>query len=168
MSFTLKTLAQCIAADDSEEAAKTAARRIEHWASTGLFDVAGVDIGPKALGRGRVRNYPEEALPWCLLWASLADRDLGLTVMATTAQGIRLKLLDKGQQGKWLRQAMRGEGPALFYFDGSAGLLEHSVGHGVAREFNWKLARSPIHLADSWGGGFFINLTAIYKRAVHE
>ena len=142
MSFTLKALAQRIATDDSEEAVKTAARRVEHWVSTGLFDVAGVNIGPKALGRGRVRKYPEEALPWCLLWASLADRDLGLTVMVTTAQGIRLRLLDKGREGKWLRQAMRGEGPALFLFDGSAGLIGHSVGHGIVRGFMLKLARS--------------------------
>ena len=168
MVYTLKTLSRRIAFDNSDEATATAARRIEHWASTGLFDIAGVDIGPKALGRGRVRKYPEEALLWCLLWASLADRDLGLTVMATTAQGIRLKLLDKGQQGKWLRQAMRGEGPALFLFDGSAGLLEHSVGHGVVRQFNWKLARSPVRLADSWSGGFFLNLTEVYARAANE
>lgn len=168
MSYTLKTLSRRIASDSSDEAAATAARRVEHWASTGLFDIAGVDIGPKALGRGRVRKYPEEALSWCLLWAALADRGLGLAAMATTAQAIRLKLLDKGQEGKWLRQAMRGKGPALFLFDGSAGLLEQSVGHGVVREFKYKLARSPIKLTDDWSGGFFLNLTAIYTRAANE
>ena len=168
MTYTLKTLSRRIASDSSDEAAATAARRVEHWAATGLFDFAGVDVGPKALGRGRVRKYPGEALSWCLLWAALAGRGLGLAAMATTTQAIRLKLLDKKQEGRWLRQAMRGEGPALFLFDGSAGLLEHSVGHGVVREFKYKLARSPIRLADGWSGGFFINLTAVYARTSNE
>ena len=78
MTYTLKTLARRIAADDSEEAVKTAARRVEHWASTGLFDIAGVDIGPKILGRGRVRRYPEEAVPWCLIWGALTDLGIGM------------------------------------------------------------------------------------------
>ena len=128
MNFTLKALAQRIATDDSEEAAKTASRRIEHWVSMGLFELAGVDIGPKAIGRGRVRKYPEPSLPWCLLWAALADRGLGFNAMVTTVQAIQDKLADKGQQGKWLRQAMKGEGPAVFLFDERAGLLLARVG----------------------------------------
>lgn len=167
MTYTLKTLARRIASDDSAEAAATAARRVEHWASTGLFDAAGVDIGPKALGRGRVRKYPEEALPWCFLWASLADRGLGLIAMVSTVQAIQIKLLEKGQEARWLRPAMRGEGPALFLLQEHFGADPVGRGHSVKR-YNWKLARSPIQLADSWSGGFFINLTAIYARAASE
>lgn len=167
MTYALKSLSRRIASDSSDEAVATAARRIEHWASMGLFKVASVDIGPKALGRGRVRRYPEGALPWCLLWGVLADRGLGIVAMASTTQAIRVKLLDRGKQGKWLRQAMRGEGPGLFLIDESAGLHELGVGHGVA-EYKWKLARSPIKLTDDWAGGFFVNLTAIYARAANK
>ena len=63
---------------------------------------------------------------------------------------------------------MRGEGPALFLFDGSAGLIGHSVGHGTVRGFMWKLARSPIRLTDNWSGGIFVNLTAIYAKVAKE
>jgi hypothetical protein len=159
MDYTLKALAQRIVTDDSEEAVKTAARRIEHWASRGLFKVAGLDIGPKALGRGRVRRYPEESLSWCLLWCALADRDLGLVQMSITTMAIKLKLRDKGQQGRWLRQAMRGEGRALFLFEERSGEFVDTW------EGAWKLARSPIELGDAWTGGTFINITAIYANA---
>jgi len=167
MDYNLKALAARVASDGSAEAGKTAAGRIDHWASTGLFDIAGVDIGPKALGRGRVRKYPEEALPWCLLWSALADRGLGIVAMTGMAQGIRIKLLEKGQASRWLRQAMRGEGPALFLFQEYFGGEPIGGGHS-ARQYSWKLARSPVQLADSWSGGFFINLTAIYARAASD
>jgi hypothetical protein len=163
MDYTLKALAQRIATDDSEEAVKTAARRIEHWVSAGLFKLVGVDIGPKALGRGRVRRYPEESLTWCLLWAALAKRGLGLIEISSAAMKIRLKLRNRGRQGQWLRQAMRGEGPALFLFD------EWPPGEIVDTwAGNWKLARSPIELDDTWTGGFFINITAIYANAARS
>lgn len=167
MDYNLKSLARRIASDDSAEASKTAAGRIDHWASTGLFDGAGVDIGPKALGRGRVRRYPEEALPWCLIWAALADRGLGIVAMASTTSSIRLKLLNRGQQGKWLRQAMRGEGPALFLFNESIATDRASFNTDIGIT-KWKLARSPIELTDDWPGGFFINLTAVYARVANE
>lgn len=164
MTYTLKALSCRIAADGSDEAAKTAARRIEHWISAGLFGLAGVDIGPKALGRGRVRRYPEEALPWLLIWSALADRGLGVVAMSITTSSIRLKLLNKGQEGKWLRQAMRGEGPALFLINESIATDQVSLDRssGIAK---WKLGRSPIKLTDDWSGGFLLNLTMIFKRA---
>lgn len=157
MDYTLKTLARRIAFDDSEEAIKSAARRIEHWASVGLMRHAGLDIGAKAIGRGRVRRYPEEAVPWCLLWGAFANRGFGITTMAGATHVIQLKLLDNGQEAKWLRQAMRGELPSLFLLDESAGLRDPIAG-------KFKLARSPIELADDWSGGCFLNLTEIYDR----
>ncbi len=167
MVYTLKVLSRRIAADDSDEAIKSAARRIEHWSTTGVFGAAGIDIGPKALGRGRVRRYPEEAISWCLLWSELADRMLGIVAMVSMTSAIRVKLLDRGQQGKWLRQAMRGEGPALFLLDESAGLHELGAGHGITA-YKFKLARSPIQLGDDWAGGSFINLTAVYAKVATE
>ena len=167
MTYTLKALARRIATDDSEEAVKTAARRVEHWSSTGIFDIAGVDIGPKALGRGRVRKYPEEVLPWCLLWGALANRGLGVVAMVTTTNAIRIKLLDRGRERKWLEQAMRGEGPALFLIDESTATDQAFLGKGN-RATKWRLDRSPIKLTDDWSGGFFLNLTAIYARAADE
>ena len=167
MDYNLKALAARVASDSTAEAHKTAAGRIDHWASAGLFGVAGVDIGPKALGRGRVRRHPEEALPWCLIWTALADRGLGIVAMASTTSAIRLKLLDRGQQGRWLRQAMRGKGPTLFLFDESIATDQASLNSGIGIS-NWKLARSPIKLTDDWSGGFFINLTAVYARVANE
>ena len=161
MTYTLKTLSRRIAPDSSDEAVATAAGRVEHWASSGLFGIAGVDIGPKALGRGRVRRYPEEALPWCLLWAAMADRGLGPVAMLDAVATIRLKLLSKRQDKKWLLEAMRGEGPALF-------LLQERFGTEPpgTRNYKFKLARAPIPLADNWSGGFLINLTEVYAKAV--
>ena len=92
---TLKTLVRRIAIDDRDETLKSAARRIEHWSAVGLFGAAGVDIGPKAMGRGRVRRYPEEAVPWCLLWSALADRGLGIVAMGSVTQAICIKLKTK-------------------------------------------------------------------------
>ena len=164
MNYTLKTLSRRIALDSSEEAVATAAGRIEHWVPVGLFDIAGVDIGPKAMGRGRVRKYPEEALAWCLLWAAMADRGLGPVIMGSVATTIRVKLLGKSPERKWLHQAMRGEGPALFllteFMPDEQGVLQ-----GPRMQSKVKFARSPIRLADNWTGGFFINLTVIYARA---
>ncbi len=166
MTYPLKDIARRIAADDSEEAIKTAARRIEHWASTGIFDAAGVDIGPKALGRGRVRKYPEEALVWCLLWAALADRGLGVVAMATTASKLRMKLLPRSRERKWLEQAMRGEGPALFLIDES--IATDKTAFDTRNEVTkWRLSRSPIKLTDDWSGGFFINLTEVYAKGAN-
>lgn len=167
MAYTLKALARRISTDDSAGAVKSAARRIEHWASAGLFDFATVDIGPRALGRGRVRHYPGEALPWCLLWSAIADRGLGVVAMVTTTNAIRIKLLDRGRERKWLEQAMRGEGPALFLIDESTATDQAFLGKGN-RATKWKLDRSPIKLTDDWSGGFFLNLTAIYARAANE
>ena len=167
MDFNLKALAARVAVDGSAEAAKTAAGRIDHWASMGMFDVAGVDIGPKTLGRGRVRRYPEGALRWCLLWSALADRGLGVVAMVITTQKIQISLVEKGQEAKWLRQAMRGEGPALFLFDESAGQHELGAGRGITA-YRIKLSRSPIKLPDDWAGGFFLNLTAVFERAAND
>ena len=164
MTYTLKTLARRIALDDSDEAAATAARRVEHWASTGLFEFADVDIGPKALGRGRVRRYPEEALPWCLFWNELAERGLGIVAMTNLGLTIRATLSEKSRERGWLEKAMRGEGPALFLFDEIAATDQTFVGHRI-HQSKWKFARSPIKLTDDWSGGFFINLTAVYGRA---
>ena len=167
MAYTLKALARRISTDDSAEAVKSAARRIEHWAAAGLFDFATVDIGPKALGRGRVRHYPGEALPWCLLWSALADRGLGVVAMVTTTNAIRIKLLERGRERKWLEQAMRGEGPALFLIDESTATDQAFLGKGN-RATKWRLDRSPIKLTGDWSGGFFLNLTSIYARATDE
>ncbi len=161
MSYTLKALAQRVASDGSEEAIKTAARRIEHWGAAGLMGVASIEFGPKAIGRGRVRRYPEETLPWCLLWAALADRGFGIVTMAGTTHAIEFVRIKGGQEWKWLRQAMRGEGPALFLFDESAGLRVPGVRYGFGH-FKFKLARSPIKLSHGWSGGVFLNLTAVY------
>ena len=167
MEYNLKALARRIAPDSSAAALKLAAGRVEHWASTGLFNAAGVDVGPKALGRGRVRKYPEEALMWCLLWAALADRGLGVVAMATTASKLRLKLLSQSRERKWLEQAMRGEGPALFLIDES--IATDKAAFDTRNEVTkWRLSRSPIKLTSDWSGGFFINLTAIYARAVND
>ncbi len=163
MTYTLKALAGRVAADDSDEATKSAARRIEHWSSMGVFDAAGVDIGPKSLGRGRVRRYPEEALLWCLLWSALADRGLGVVAMATTTAKLRLKLLRPGRERKRLEQAMRGEGPGLFLIDESTATDQAFLGKGN-KVTKWRLARSPIELTNDWSGGFFLNLTAIFKQ----
>ncbi len=164
MEYTLKVLSRRVASDDSDEAVKSAARRIEHWATVGLFDAADVNIGPRALGRGRVRRYPEDALVWCLIWAALADRGFGVVAMATTTAKLRLKLRSRGPERKWLEEAMRGEGPALFLIDES--IATDKAAFGTGNEITkWGLKRSPITLADDWCGGHFINLTAIYKQA---
>lgn len=161
MSYTLKALARRVASDDSEEAIKSAARRIEHWGAAGLMGLASIEFGPKAIGRGRVRRYPEEVVPWCLLWAALADRGFGIVTMAGTTQAIEFARIKAGQESRWLRQAMRGEGPTLFLFDESAGIREPGTRYGLGH-FKFKLARSPIKLSDSWSGGVFLNLTAVY------
>ena len=167
MDYNLKALAARVASDSSAEAHKTAAGRIDHWASTGLFNIASVDIGPKTLGRGRVRRYPEGALRWCLLWSALADRGLGIVAMTIATQKIQISLFEKEQEAKWLRQAMRGEGPALFLFDESAGQHELGTGHGITA-YRIKLSRSPIKLPDDWAGGFFLNLTAVFEKAAND
>ena len=161
MSYTLKTLARRIASDGSEDAIKSAARRIEHWGAAGLMALASIEFGPKAIGRGRVRRYPKETVHWCLLWAALADRGFGIVTMAGTTQAIEFERIKNRQEWKWLRQAMRGEGPALFLFDESAGIREPGTRYGLG-DFKFKLARSPIELPDGWSGGVFLNLTAVY------
>ena len=161
MSYTLKTLARRIASDGSEDAIKSAARRIEHWGAAGLMGLASIEFGPKAIGRGRVRRYPKETVHWCLLWAALADRGFGIVTMAGTTQAIEFARIKTGQESRWLRQAMRGEGPALFLFDESAGIREPGTRYGLG-DFKFKLARSPIELPDGWSGGVFLNLTAVY------
>ena len=167
MNYTLKTLSRRIASDSSDEAVATAARRVEHWVSAGLFDIAWVDIGPKAMGRGRVRKYPEEALPWCLLWTWMADHGLGPVIMASVATTIRGRLLIKSPERKWLLQAMRGEGPALFLHSEFMS-DEQGVPQGPRRQSKVKFSRSPIRFADDWSGGLTINLTRIYARAAGE
>ena len=86
--LSLKEIVERVSYADGE---RIAGARIVHWGAVGLFDVAGIDIGPRHLGRGRVRRYPEGAVQWCNLWNCLAERGLDVAKLEIVTSHIRSK-----------------------------------------------------------------------------
>jgi len=155
-TYTLSELAERVAGTAAPEAVATASRRIEHWYSSGLFASAKVDVGPKHLGRGRVRRYPQEAIAWARLWSAMAEYELGVVAMAQATMAIKLKML-RNPTKAMLEEAMRGEGPATFLLLPSSGARDVDVQP-------FAIARAPIQLSDQFLGGWVLNLTAIFTQ----
>lgn len=157
MTLTLTQLAKQLAGTGDPDRVKTVIRRVDHWHGVGLFKLVRVDLGPERIGRGRVRRYPENATSWCRLWNSLADQGLGAPELVKATGFIQLTMLNS-EEKFLIEAAMQGDGPALFLImDSPPAEFTHTWSG------NWKIARSPIQLGESWRGGRFINLTAAFN-----
>lgn len=169
MTYSLKQLARWTASGPGEDTVATTTARIQHWSRSGLFELAGVDIGPLELGRGRVRQYPKDALMWCKIWNQMADQGIGFAGMVVMVQFVHLKMVEGGKEKAQLEKAFEGKGKSLFYVSSVEmpfGGRSPSKSTMVRRSFMGfnRISYAPIDTKETWRGGWFINITAIFKN----
>ena len=116
-TLTLKRLAE--ACSRGPDDLSTALARLRHWDSTGVLPTVatgmGLDLGDRHPGRGKVRSYPIELLPWCRLFAALADRGLPVMRIATAANSLVSAIRSSADQARLFASAINGNGKDVFF-----------------------------------------------------
>ncbi len=155
--YSLKDLASLIAKSPDEVRVKEASRRIQHWASIGLLEAAGLETEQRHVGRGRVRRYPKVMAFWCALFAAMADRGFSALEVTRALAALNLHQAGVAKRGVDLVQAaMEGEGADV--------ILILETKETPTGQFRRKLVRLPAEIP-VWTGGVFLNLSEIFASA---
>lgn len=156
--------------DASEEDRLKVARQIEHWVRSGILGVAGI----AAVGRGKARRYPIEAIYWGRLAKELGERGFSTKKIIEVVENIasfRRQDLERSNRDR-VGLAMTGEGPAWFYLERLETRVDSrsrrprepgglSIGMALGGH---RLAQGPMDLGEGTRGGWWINLTQVFTR----
>ncbi len=156
MELTLSEVVSRLAdtSDDAEH--KAIARQVQHWTANGLLKTAGVNMDAW-VGRGRARQYPEEALPWLSLMLALARYGALLSDIMLIVAAVRMDQLKKS--GSLAKAAMRGRRSIL--------LVARRMGDsgdraGLMPVMKTGFLATPVTIDSDWHSGLVLNLTQVF------
>ena len=163
-SHSLSELASCVAETADAYERKSVARQLQHWTDNDLFKIAGLDLGDLNVGRGGVRRYPPEVIPWCVLMYELARVGLAVAIIAQVVTWVRLHELASekfGHADLFAEAVAGGDTPVMLkvVFMRHAGPDRPRVETVKA-----ELIAGPVTLDEAWGSGVVINLTRAMER----
>ena len=109
------------------------------------------------VGRGRARQYPEEALPWLSLMLELARYGALLVDIMLVVGAVRMDQLEKS--GSLAEAALRGRRSIL--------LVAHRMGNSGDRAslvpiMKTRLMAAPVTVDSDWHSGLVLNLTRVF------
>ncbi len=156
MELTLSEVVGRLADTSDDREHKAIARQVQHWTANGLLKTAGIDMDAW-VGRGRARQYPEEALPWLSLMLALARYGLLLSDIIQIVMRVRLDQLKKS--GSLARAALHGRRSIL--------LVAHRMGEsgdsaGLIPIMKTTLMATPVTIDSDWHSGLVLNLTRVF------
>ncbi len=156
MELTLSEVVSRLADTSDDREHKAIARQVQHWTANGLLKTAGIDMDAW-VGRGRARQYPEEALPWLSLMLALARYGLLLSDIIQIVMRVRLDQLKKS--GSLARAALHGRRSIL--------LVAHRMGESGDSDspmaiMKTTLMAAPVTIDSDWHSGLVLNLTKVF------
>lgn len=140
---------------DPKEADKVSGQ-IQHWVSSGLLKLVGVEPVETHVGRGGVRKYPTEAIFWIALLRTMAN-SLSIGHMHIIMLFVGNKKRDDYVTGHLLDIAMKGdEGPDVY--------LVVKMDEDRYEEVASITLETSLFTIDDWNAGMFFNLKKIFGR----
>ncbi len=156
MELTLSDVVSRLADTSDDREHKAIARQVQHWTANDLLKIVGIAMAPW-VGRGRARQYPEEALPWLSLMLALARYGMLLSDIAQIVAIVRMDQLKKS--GSLARAAMKGRRSILLVVHRMAETGDES---SLINLLKTTLLAAPATIDSDWHSGLVLNLTKVF------
>ena len=154
--LTLKDLVGRVAVTNESDERLRVARQVQHWINLGLFECLNLEPADKRVGRGRARQYPALAVPYCRLMRATANRNFSIKDMIKVLIVVHTQIVtakDRKRANLVLR-AIAGTGPDVLL-----AMQTKENPYGSAKLF---VREAPLTFDTSWSGAVILNLTRIF------
>ena len=114
--LSLKQLAEKVDETGTDAGRRLVANQVQHWTNKALLSYVGFDPTDHAVGRGKIRRYPEDLVPFCRLLHWLAANESTSGFMQIAMARIKAEREDAKQPGKLDRiaHAISGDVPFVW------------------------------------------------------